>query len=137
MSFGLEPTIDYVGPMARTVEEVAAALQCAGRVRRPRPAPGARAREPAPYSDALSRGVPGLRVGVLDEGFGMRAVTRRWTRRSARRFTPSSARARGVERVSVPLHAKALLGLLPIYLEGGKRMYDTHFGGSFAKSYYP
>jgi amidase len=42
-----------------------------------------------------------------------------------------------VERVSVPLHTKALPALLPIYLEGGKRMYDTHFGGSFAKTYYP
>jgi amidase len=42
-----------------------------------------------------------------------------------------------VERASVPLHTKALPALLPIYLEGGKRMYDTNFGGSFAKSYYP
>ena len=45
--FGLEPTIDYVGPMARTVEDVAVSLQCHGRPRRPRPAPGRRAREPA------------------------------------------------------------------------------------------
>jgi amidase len=42
-----------------------------------------------------------------------------------------------VQRVSVPLHTRALPALLPIYLEGGKRMYDTHFGGSFAKTYYP
>src|SRR6266436_5771698 len=42
-----------------------------------------------------------------------------------------------VERVSVPLHTKALPALLPIYLEGGKRMYDTHFGGTGAKTYYP
>jgi amidase len=42
-----------------------------------------------------------------------------------------------VERVSVPLHTQALPALLPIYLEGGKRMYDTHFGGTGAKTHYP
>src|SRR6202007_2534536 len=42
-----------------------------------------------------------------------------------------------IARVSVPLHTQALPALLPIYLEGGKRMYDTNFGGSFAKSHYP
>ena len=42
-----------------------------------------------------------------------------------------------VEKVSVPLHTKAPLAILPIYLEGGKRMYDTNFGGSFEKTYYP
>src|SRR5439155_952573 len=41
------------------------------------------------------------------------------------------------ESVSVPLHARAPLALLPIYLEGGKRMYDTNFGGTFARTYYP
>ena len=41
------------------------------------------------------------------------------------------------ESVSVPLHTRAPLALLPIYLEGGKRMYDTNFGGSFARTYYP
>ena len=135
--FGLEPTIDYVGPMARTVEDVALALQCmAGRDRLdPRQAdvPTSLPR----YTDALARGVRGLRVGLLDEGFGVeggdRAVDEA-VREAVRTLERAGAR---VERVSVPLHRKALPALLPIYLEGGKRMYDTHFGGSFAKTYYP
>ena len=135
--FGLEPTIDYVGPMARTVEDVAVSLTCmAGR-------DGLDPRQadvPASlpdYTASLSRGVKGLRIGVLEEGFGVaggdRAVDEA-VMEAVRGLERAGAR---VERVSVPLHTKALPALLPIYLEGGKRMYDTHFGGAFAKTYYP
>ena len=135
--FGLEPTIDYVGPMARTVEDVAVALQCmAGRDGfDPRQAdvPVSLPR----YVDAPSRGVKGLRIGILEEGFGVargdQAVDEA-VMEAVRTLERAGAR---VERVSVPLHTKALPALLPIYLEGGKRMYDTNFGGTFAKTYYP
>jgi amidase len=135
--FGLEPTIDYVGPMARTVEEIAVSLLClAGRDGLdPRQAdvPATLPR----YTDALARGVSGLRIGLLEEGFGVpggeRAVDDAVTE-AVSALEQAGARLR---RVSVPLHTKALSALLPIYLEGGKRMYDTHFGGSFAKTYYP
>jgi amidase len=135
--FGLEPTIDYVGPMARTVDDVAVALEClAGRDGLdPRQAdvPPTLPR----YTDALARGVKGLRIGLLDEGFGVpggdRAVDDA-VREAVRALERLGAQ---VDRVSVPLHTRALPALLPIYLEGGKRMYDTNFGGSFAKTYYP
>jgi len=135
--FGLEPTIDYVGPMARTVEDVALSLSClAGRdgfdprqADVPASLPG--------YTDALSRGVKGLRIGLLEEGFGVKGGDRmvdEAVMEAVRTLERAGAR---VTRVSVPLHTKALSALLPIYLEGGKRMYDTNFGGSFAKTYYP
>ena len=41
------------------------------------------------------------------------------------------------QKVSVPLHTKALLALIPILLEGGKHLVDTNLGGAFAKTYYP
>lgn len=135
--FGLEPTIDYVGPMARTVEEVATALQCVAGADGSDPR---QAHVPASlprYSEALSRGAQGLRIGVLDEGFGIEGGdpdVDEAVRQAIHVLERAGARTR---RVSVPLHGKALLGLLPIYLEGGKRMYDTNFGGSFAKTYYP
>src|SRR5258705_219173 len=134
---GLEPTMDYVGPMARTVEDIGVSLQVmAGR-------DGLDPRQadvPAtlpPYPAALARGVKGLRIGLLDEGFGVpggdRAVDEA-VMEAVRILERAGAR---VERVSVPLHTQALPALLPIYLEGGKRMYDTHFGGTGAKTYYP
>src|SRR3989475_11947934 len=69
--FGLEPTIDYAGPIARTVEDVATALACvAGRDGYdPRPA-HVPASVPA-YTAALSRGCGGVQVGILAEGFGV------------------------------------------------------------------
>jgi amidase len=135
--FGLEPTIDYVGPMARTVEEIAVSLEVmAGRDGfDPR-----QAEVPATlprYTDALARGVEGLRIGLLEEGWGVTGgdpAVDAAVMEAVRALERLGAR---VERVSVPLHAKALPALMPIYLEGGKRMYDTHFGGAFAKTYYP
>jgi amidase len=135
--FGLEPTIDYVGPMARTVEDIAVSLQVmAGRDGLdPRQAdvPATLPR----YTDAVGRGVSGLRIGVLDEGFGVKGGERAVDEAVMEAVHTLARAGARVERVSVPLHAKALPALLPIYLEGGKRMYDTHFGGTGAKTYYP
>src|SRR5437763_389604 len=69
--FGLEPSIDYVGPMARTVEDVATALAC---VAGPDEYDPRQAHVPASlpaYTAALSRGVGGLKIGILAEGFGV------------------------------------------------------------------
>ena len=90
-----------------------------------------------PYPAALARGVKGLRVGLLDEGFGVAGgdpAVDEAVMEAVRTLERAGAR---VERVSVPLHTQALPALLPIYLEGGKRMYDTHFGGTGAKTHYP
>jgi amidase len=81
--------------------------------------------------------VKGLRIGLLEEGFGVKGGDRmvdEAVMEAVRTLERAGAR---LTRVSVPLHTKALSALLPIYLEGGKRMYDTNFGGSFAKTYYP
>lgn len=135
--FGLEPTIDYVGPMARTVEETAVALAClAGRDGfDPR-----QADVPADlpkYTEALSENVRGLRIGILDEGFGVKGGDPAVDAAVLEAIAVLERAGARPTRVSVPLHLKALPALLPIYLEGGKRMYDTNFGGSFAKTYYP
>ncbi len=135
--FGLEPTIDYVGPMARTVEDVATALACvAGRDGYDPRQAHVPASVPA-YTEALSRGVGGLKIGILAEGFGVEGgdpSVDACVREAIHVLERKGARA---ESVSVPLHARAPLALLPIYLEGGKRMYDTNFGGTFARTYYP
>src|SRR3989449_3436424 len=135
--FGLEPTIDYVGPIARTVEDVATALACvAGRDGYDPRQAHVPASVPA-YTEALSRGVGGLKIGILAEGFGVEGgdpSVDACVREAIHVLERNGARA---ESVSVPLHARAPLALLPIYLEGGKRMYDTNFGGTFARTYYP
>jgi amidase len=135
--FGLEPTIDYVGPMARSVDDVARVLEClAG----PDGLDGRQARVPAAlprYVEALSRGVKGLTIGILAEGFGVTGGERDVDDAVMTAIGVLERAGARVEKVSVPLHLVAPLALLPIYLEGGKRMYDTNFGGSFEQTYYP
>lgn len=66
---GFDPRIDYTGPMARRVEDVALTMQViAGpdgfdprQVNIP---------EPEPYIEMLSEDLTGIRIGVLKEGFG-------------------------------------------------------------------
>src|SRR5215831_13902969 len=69
IGFGSDQSIDYTGPLTRTVEDMAAALQAtAGRDGYdPRQTP-----EVPLQVDALGRlsdGITGLRIGVLEEGF--------------------------------------------------------------------
>lgn len=68
--FPIETTLDHVGPMARTVRDVALLLEVvAGRDGLdPRQA---RVPERLPsYTQALEQGIAGLRIGVVREGFG-------------------------------------------------------------------
>jgi len=135
--FGLEPTIDYVGPMARTVDEVATVLECVAGPDGVDPRQANVPQRLPRYTEALSRGVKGLRIGILDEGFDVQGGERDVDESVTEAIHTLERAGARTQRVSVPLHTKALLGLLPIYLEGGKRMYDTNFGGSFARTYYP
>ncbi len=66
---GLDYTFDHVGPMARSVADVALLLEVIagddgidGRQRNVRV---------EPYTEALGRGLDGLRIGALTQGFGL------------------------------------------------------------------
>jgi amidase len=135
--FGLEPTIDYVGPMARTVEDVATVLECVAGLDGYDPRQVHVPTQLPRYTEALSRSAKGLRIGILEEGFGVQGGDRAVDEAVREAIRVLERAGATTETVSVPLHTKSLLALLPIYLEGGKRMYDTNFGGTFAKTYYP
>ena len=135
--FGLDPSIDYVGPLTRTVEDLAAVLACVAgpdgydprQMHLPAQLPN--------YTQALTRGVDGISIGILSEGFGFpgsEADVEQTVREAL-----ATLESAGVQltSVSVPLHEKAMLALLPIFFEGGKHMFDTNLGGTFAKTYYP
>jgi amidase len=109
----IEPTIDHVGPMTRRVAENARLLEAIAGPDGidPRQA-GARVER---YTEALGRGVAGLRVGLLREGFGVLGAD------------PGvdacvETAVRGLERegalvadVSVPLHRQAGALLMPVF----------------------
>ncbi|MCB8882700.1 amidase [Acidisoma cellulosilytica] len=98
----IESTIDHTGPMTATVADNALLLEVlAG-------PDGLDPRQmgckPANYTEALGRGVKGLRIGIVTEGFGWansQAGVDGKVRKAAKRFESLGA---VVEQVSIPMH---------------------------------
>lgn len=130
-----EQSLDHVGPMARTVEDVACALQAvAGRDDRdPR-----QNRHVPPDIDVLSRldqGVEGLRIGVLDEGFHD-------AESDVQDLVLSSIESLGehgaeIVKLSVPEHRGVALPYMALALDGTYAATTTGAFGVFAKTYHP
>jgi amidase len=112
----IEPTIDHAGPMTANVRDNALLLEViAGD-------DGLDPRQYAPrldrYTDALGRGVSGMRIGIVREGFGLgnsEADVDAKVRAGAERFRELGAT---VEEVSVPMHLQGQAIWTPIALEG-------------------
>ncbi|TQV75767.1 amidase [Denitrobaculum tricleocarpae] len=112
----IEPTIDHTGPMTTNVEDNALLLEVlAGE-------DGLDPRQYAPkidkYLTALGRGVAGLRIGLVREGFGLpnsEADVDAKVRQAAETFRRLGAM---VEEISVPIHLDGTAIWTPIALEG-------------------
>ena len=112
----IEPTIDHTGPMTTNVEDNALLLEViAGE-------DGLDPRQYAPkidkYLGALGRGVSGLRIGLVREGFGLpnsEADVDAKVRQAAETFRRLGAT---VEEISVPIHLDGTAIWTPIALEG-------------------
>lgn len=112
----IEPTIDHAGPITQNVRDNALLLEViAGD-------DGLDPRQYAPrvdkYTQALGRGVAGMRIGIVREGFGLgnsEADVDEKVRRGAERFREAGAI---VEDVSVPMHLQGPAIWTPIALEG-------------------
>ncbi len=112
----IEATIDHVGPMTATVADNALLLEAIA---------GADGLDPRQYNvrvdkytAALGRGVAGLRIGVLTEGFrhsSSEPDVDQKVREAAERFRGLGA---VVEEVSIPMHLDGLAIWTPIALEG-------------------
>ncbi len=112
----IEATIDHLGPITATVADNALLLEVlAGE-------DGLDPRQYSPktarYTDALSRGVQGLRIGLLREGFGQVGATPgvdEKVRAAGEALARLGAR---VTEVSVPMHLDGPAIWTPITLEG-------------------
>ncbi len=136
VGFAAEPSVDHVGPMARTVPDVAAALQAVAGYDDNDP----RQRRGIPESiDALSDldgGVRGLRIGILEEGFAepIEAGVAEGVLAAVSTLEGLGAE---VSRISVPQHAQIDAVYAALVLEGARAIHDTGFFGIGAKAYYP
>ena len=112
----IEATIDHTGPMTANVADNALMLEVIA---------GADGLDPRQYdvrvdkyTSALGRGVSGLRIGVVNEGFGhsnSEADVDASVRSAAEQFRKLGAT---VDEVSIPMHLDGLAIWTPIALEG-------------------
>ena len=135
IGFGSDQSIDYTGPMARTVEDAAAALQATAGYD---PYDPRQTRDVPTSIDVLARlaeGVSGLRVGVLEEGFDeaegdvhdlVMAAVDALARLGAT-----------VSKVSIPAHHAIRAAQAALTGEGALALFNTGFFGAFTRTYYP
>lgn len=126
-AFGMEMTLDHLGPMARTVHDTALLLSCiAG-------GDGMDPRQPSDlqtpdYVADLSGGVRGLRIGVLAEGLG--SGTEPAVEHNFRQAVKVLARAGAdVTEVSLPWHPEPV-ALLPTLAWIGCALAVSNLGAS-------
>jgi amidase len=137
-AFPLELTVDHLGPMGRTVGDVAAFLEVLagpdGLDPRQRPdAPAER------YSEVLSGDLAGMRVGIVDEGFGWEGLSEpevdEAVRDAAHRLEKAGA---AVTTVSVPLHRDGIHIFFSVVIQGATELVMKGGGvGSNWPGWYP
>ena len=112
----IELTIDHTGPMTATVEDNALLLEVlAGPDGLDPRQYGGQSQD---YREALRQGVQGLRIGVVEEGFGhpqSMPQSDAIVREAAERLRGLGA---AVETVSIPMHALGAAIWLPVAAEG-------------------
>jgi amidase len=114
----MEMTLDHLGPMTATVADNALLLEVIAGEDPEGLDPRQRGVRTAPYTEALERGVAGMRIGVLEEGFGQPQAepeVETKVRAAATALVDLGAR---VEAVSVPMHRLGMSVWLPIGFEG-------------------
>lgn len=133
----IDPSLDHVGPMAKNVRDCALMLEVlAGKDpfdQRQREVPVER------YTELLDRGVKGLRLGLLREGFGhpgAEADVNDCVRKAGAVLEKLGAT---VQELSIPEHRDASDLLFAIAPEGMMRLAETalqsvHFNGSYSPS---
>lgn len=131
----IEITLDHVGPMTRSVAENALLLEVLAGIDGLDPRQHLTKVEK--YTEALGRGVSGLRIGVLKEGFGLptsEAGVDDKVRQAANRLRELGAH---IEDISIPMHLDAAAIWTPIALEGlvSLMMHGNGFGTNWEGLY--
>jgi len=135
IGFGSDQSIDYTGPLTRTVEDAAATLQATAGYD---PYDPRQTRDVPTSIDVLGRladGVSGLRIGVLEEGF-VDAEEDVRDRVMAAVDVLAEAGA-DISRVSIPEHHTVSAAQAALTGEGALAVFKTGFFGAFTRTYYP
>ena len=135
IGFGSDQSIDYTGPMTRTVEDAAAALQATAGYDSYDPR---QTRDVPARMDVLGRlgeGIARLRVGVLQEGFDDAEPDVRELVLAAVDVLAKTGAS--VSKVSIPAHHAIRTAQAALSAEGALAVFKTGFFGAFTRTYYP
>ncbi len=136
ISFGTDPCIDYTGPMARTVEDTAAALQATAGYDGLDPRQGREVPETYDVLSGLDGGVAGLKIGILQQGFEgpIQPEVYQAVLEATEVLTAAGAE---VTKVSVPEHHLARRAQDAMTPEGNLAIFQAGYMSAFARTYYP
>ncbi len=134
IGFGSDQSIDYTGPMARTAEETAAALQATAGYDAYDPRSTRDVPETMDVLSGLRDGVDGLRIGIVKEGTD--SATDEVKDMFMAAIDVLTKNGATVTELSIPEHigmraAQNALG------EGPLSLFKTGFFGAFTRTYYP
>lgn len=134
---GLDRTIDYVGPMARRVQDIALAFEVIAGPDRWDVAQATLPRDLPAMTPLSPDRIQGLTIGVLEEGFnveGLEDDVKDAVLGAADIYSQGGAI---IQPVSVPSHNEAMLPMLPIFFEGARYFVESNLGGAQVISHYP
>jgi amidase len=135
IGFGSDQSIDYTGPMTRTVEDAAAALQATAG---PDGYDPRQTRDVPSRMDVLGRlaeGIARVRIGVLQEGFDDAEDDVRELVLAAVDILAKTGA--NVSKVSIPAHHAIRTAQAALSAEGALAVFKTGFFGAFTRTYYP
>ena len=134
--FGFEQSVDHVGPMARTVEDVARALEATAGYDELDPRQRRGSPDRLDVLSGLDGGVKGLKIGILEEGFAdpIEPGVKQGVLDAIGVLERLGAE---VVRISLPEHAQIDAAYAALVFEGTKAIHDTGFSGAGARTYYP
>ncbi len=119
--FPVEQTLDHVGPITATVLDNALMLEAIAGADGLDPRQGA-AVKPDSYTNAVGEPVEGLRIGLLEEGFGLRCADRRVEEKVRAALDLLKSQGALIRPVSVPMHHLGGAIWAAIVLHGGLEM---------------
>lgn len=135
IGFGSDQSIDFTGPMTMSIEDAARALDATAGNDGLDPRQTKAVPERYDSLSGLDRGVAGLRIGILDEGFV--GATPEVTDSVDAAIEVLASLGASVSKVSVPQHLTIGAAQRALMAEGGLAVRETGFFGSFTKTYYP
>lgn len=135
VTYPSDPSIDYVGPLARTVEDVALGLQAVAGYDGLDPRQDRHTPDGIEVLATLEDGIDGLRVGLLKEGFeGADEGVRDAVVCAADILADAGAR---LSEVSVPEHAEAELATVILMVESKRATVAAGWAAMAPRTYYP